>query len=120
MAENNLDDFQTVFGVVIKITPNEDKGLTNFTVKSYSSGAFVNCTLWHNRYPELPFEKFDTVFVNGPVKREAKKQGDGFWINLNVKRIGIIPMETGVDDRVEAGSTSNSSGGDAGDAPDVL
>lgn len=95
----NLDDWKTVLGEAFKIVEQDDK--VNFTVRSYQSGAYINCTLWKNSHGHVKLSNGDAVVVNGKFHKTPKKDGDGDWLNLSVKRIGVIPMDSGVDDRVQ-------------------
>ena len=94
----NLDEWKTVIGEAFKISRPDADDKTNFTVKSYVSGKYVNCTLWDSSHAHVKLQNGDCVVVNGTVKTTPKKDGDGFWVNLSVGRIGIIPMDAGVRD----------------------
>lgn len=115
MAENAAD-WKTVLGEAFKIEDNDDKGLTKFTVKSYTSGAYINCTLWHNSHGHWvgTLKNGDAVIVNGKYTTPPKKDGDGHWKNLSVSSLGkLAEMDRGIDTR------NQSDEGDA-DTPDVL
>jgi hypothetical protein len=111
----NLDQFKTVIGEAFKIEELEDK--IKFTVRSYISNAYINCTLWRNSHDHWvgELENGDAVIVNGKYTTPPKKDGDGHWHNLSVKRIGKVPMDAGVDDRETATVSASSD-----DEPDVL
>lgn len=111
---NNLDEYATVIGEAFKIVPNEDKGLTNFTVKSYVSGKYINATLWDNSHKHIKLENGDAVIVNGKLKKTPKKEGDGFWLNLSVSKIAVIPLDGGIRNFDDSPAESD------GDEPDVL
>lgn len=109
----NLDEWATVIGEAFKITRPDADDKTNFTVKSYVTGKYINCTLWDNSHGHVELANGDCVVVNGKLKRTPKKDGDGHWINLNVSKIGRIPLDAGVrDDEPTQGKSD--------DEPDVL
>jgi hypothetical protein len=111
----NLDTYKTVIGEAFNIKPADKVAARNFAVRSYISANIVNCTLWDNSHGHVEIANGDPVIVNGKIKTEPKKDGDGNWVNLSVGRIAVIPMDAGVDTRTET-VKSNA----AEDEPDVL
>lgn len=117
----NLDEWGTVFGEAFRkgVGPGEiidgDEDKINFTVKSYVTGKYVNATLWANSHGHIEVRQGDPVLINGKIKKKPKEQGDGFWVNLSISKIAVIPMDSGVDTR-----TSNGENAEGDDEPDVL
>jgi hypothetical protein len=83
-----------------------------FTVKTYSKGTYLSCTLWDNKHAHVELNNGDIVSVNGKLTKSNKDGKE--YLNVSVYRIAVTPMDSGVDDRVP---TAN---GDSSDEPDVL
>ena len=96
--------YKTVLGEAFKIRRPEsgEDDKTYFTVKSLLTQKYISCTLWDNSHgkwlEENPaFTNGVIVLVNGKVK--TKVVDDKTFINMSVSRIGLIPMDAGVDTR---------------------
>lgn len=109
------EDYKTVIGEAFNIKPADKIEGRNFAVRSFVTGNIVNCTLWDSSHSHVEIENGDPVIVNGKVKLTPKKDGDGQWVNLNVGKIAIIPMDAGTRDDSPATAVAASD-----DEPDVL
>lgn len=115
----NLNEYGTVFGEAFRkgVGQNEvidgDGDKTNFTVKSYVTGKYVSATLWANSHGHIEVRQGDPVLINGKITKKRQEQGDGFWVNLSISKIAVIPMDVGVRDDQPAEGKSD-------DEPDVL
>lgn len=82
-----------------------------FTVKTYSKGTFLSCTLWDNKHAHVELKDGDIVSVNGKLTKSNKDGKE--YLNVSVYGIAVVPMDKGVDDRVPFAEGSS-------DEPDVL
>lgn len=98
---DNLTVWKSFIGEAFNVKRPEqgEDDKTYFTLKTLTKSTFINCTLWDNSHGHVEVNKGDMVIVNGKFKKKAKSDGDGFWYNLSVTRIAVIPMDDGVDDR---------------------
>lgn len=110
----NTDQFKTVIGEAFGIKPADKVEARNFAVRSFVTGNIVNCTIWDNSHGHVKIANGDPVIVNGKLNSTPKKDGEGHWVNLNVSRIAVIPMDAGV--RTDAPGNAESDT----DEPDVL
>lgn len=110
----NTDQYSTVIGEAFAIKPADKVEARNFAVRSFVTGNIVNCTIWDSSHAHIELANGDCVIVNGKVNKTPKKDGDGHWVNLNVGKIGLIPLDAGVrTDSPAKGETDT-------DEPDVL
>lgn len=113
---DNTSQYATVIGEAFNIKRhNDDK--TNFAVKSFVTGNITNWTLWDSSHAHVKLNQGDAVVANGKKSVTPKKDGEGHWINYSVKRIGIIALDSGTDDRVDSKVVESAAGDDQ---PDVM
>ena len=109
-------DYKTVWGEAFGIKQSDKIEARTFAVRRVQDDMIANCTLWDNSHGHIVLENGDPVVVNGKYTRVKKQQGDGFWHNISVGRIAVLPMDAGIRDDTPTKSDED----EAGDEPDVL
>jgi hypothetical protein len=110
--------YKTVQGEAFNVKQSDKIDARTFAVRRDHDGMIANGTLWDNSHGHVELKDGDGVRINGKYTRAPKQNGDGFWHNISVSRIGVIPMDSGVRNENEGGSDDENEA--SGDEPDVL
>lgn len=91
----NLDKYADIHGPVFNVkTVDDDRNPRRyFTLKTYSKGTFVSCTLWDSSHKHIEIKDGDIVSVSG--KLTATEKDGKVYRNVSVFRIHVSPMDEG-------------------------